>query len=269
MVGKTDPAREIADICRRLAKASDAAGDVFIAKEIGVAPWSRDFFEVIFSILDRIELVKKEIECVDLDDDNRNEAIAHLEKLAEAFSKRCMNNAWNSSNHGYSIVSGKDATAISFLSAMIRPRNCYPKLSDDEIKEIVGAVASLIEWLEKQQLSEQDFIREALIEGLRTVRRRLVRLGWLGWGYSISSLRDVIGAYLALERGNIGKDNPSAEAILKKTGVLLEKIGHLIGVAKDAKEKGQFILELYGLWALAKDTGVVALLTSSGVNPAP
>ena len=84
---------------------------------------------------------------------------------------------------------------IKTLSYQIRQKVSYPKLDEDDRKELLAVVSELIEWLKEHQLKEQDFIRQAIVEGLEQFRFRLERFEWLGWGYTLGSLRDVVAAY--------------------------------------------------------------------------
>ncbi|ESY64767.1 MULTISPECIES: hypothetical protein [Mesorhizobium] len=264
MATKTDPAREIADICKRLAKPSEQPGDRHLAAIFGVNQWSRDFYEIVFSISDRLELLSKIVAELDLDEDQRIEISEHIAKVNSAFGRGSLLNAWNSQGTGASILRGPHAAAISVLSGQVRARISYPKLDDAEAKEIIELIDTLLSWLYDIQLGEQDFIRQALIDGLQRCRTRMDRLNWLGWGYTVESLREVIGAYLALERGfPEPQDNTSAAAILKKTWTVLKVISDKIGMAGDVRDKGQFLIEMYGWCAVARDSGIAGLIASA------
>ncbi|UCI32538.1 hypothetical protein [Mesorhizobium sp. B4-1-4] len=262
MVSKTDPAREIADICRKLGGSSDQPGDKHIATTIGVEQWSRDFYEVIFSIAERLELLLRVLDELELDEDQREEIRGHIKSIKSAFSRNALITAWNVKGGGLAILKGPHAAAINALSGQVRTKIWYPKLDEAEAKEIVGLVDSLLTWLQDIQLNEQDFLRQALMEGLQRCRTRLDRLQWLGWGYTVESLRDVIGAYMALERGfpDATQTNPPAAAVVKKTLDTLKAISDKVGVARDVTDNGRFLIEIYGWAALAKQAGIAGLI---------
>ncbi|MGX7875058.1 hypothetical protein ACVDG5_022080 [Mesorhizobium sp. ORM6] len=265
MVQKTDPAREIVDICKLLGGSSDQPGDKHIASVIGVEQWSRDFYEVIFSITERLELLLRVLVELEMDEDQREEIRGHINSIKGAFSRNALVQQWNIKSGGLSILKGPHTAAINAISPQVRAKIWYPKLDDAEAKEIVGLIDSLLTWLQDIQLSEQDFLRQALMEGLQRCRTRLDRLKWLGWGYTVESLRDVIGAYMALERGfpDAAQTNPPAAAVMKKTLDTLKSISEKVGLARDVTDNGRFLIEIYGWAALAKQSGIAGLIASA------
>ncbi len=146
---------------------------------------------------------------------------------------------------------------------MIRPHQSYPKLDDAERDDLLAAVDQLLHWLNEHQLAEQDFIRQALIDGLTRFRFRLARIQWIGWGYTLESLREVIGAYFALERGTpIDGSATSAQAALKLVRDLVATVYEKTKFAKDVIETGEFMLKAYGATTLVGNAipHVVAML---------
>lgn len=262
MVGTTDPAREIVDICRQLGRPGDKRGDDYIAAKFGVDPWSRDFFEIVFSIVERLDHLRDIAADLEFDDDQLSEIKHHIEGVKSAFGRQSLASPWNNGGMGASLLSGSHVAAINVLSGPVRRKVSYPKLEKDEVDEIVGLIDALLSWLEDEQLSEKDFIRQGLIEGLKGMRIRLSRLEWLGWSYTVQSLRDVITAYMALEREFPDPQaNPLAAAIEKKTLDLLEKVWVKTGQASEVRDRLGLIVEIYGAWAIARDTGISGLLT--------
>ncbi|MBI1402710.1 MAG: hypothetical protein GC147_05815 [Porphyrobacter sp.] len=144
----------------------------------------------------------------------------------------------------------------------------YPEISDEEREEILSEVAQLREWLEQHQVADQDFLRQAMIDGLRQFEFRLSRVRWFGYGYALNSLKDVIGAYFALERGYLDDGSmPIIGATLQKVGEGLKSIYQKAGFAKDAVERTDFIIRAYGaasIYMNAHSGGVTGLLTFSG-----
>ena len=132
------------------------------------------------------------------------------------------------------------------LSVTIRNDYHLVKLSDEEIADLVGEIDDLTAWLREQQVRDLDFIRQTLIDGLTQVRFRLERIGWLGIGYVLASLKEVIGAYMALERGTVDVNaEPVSAAILQKTSGLLTKIYEKIQTVKSVSESADFLLKAY------------------------
>jgi hypothetical protein len=261
LVGLTDPARELFDLCQRLSEQSNRTGDDFLAAKFGVEGWSAAFFEINFAILERVEELKVMIADLPLDDDIRDQNVSQLNVLASAFGPNGHRNQWTHSISNY--LTPATLGPLSLLSGMIRPYRSYPKLDDAERDDLLATVDQLLEWLKEHQLAEQDFVRQALIDGVTRFRFRLARIQWIGWGYTLDSLREVIGAYFALEHGTPtdGSDT-SAQATLKLVGDFVAAVYEKTKFAKEVVETGDFMLKAYGATTLVGKAipHVVALL---------
>jgi hypothetical protein len=219
-------------------------GDQYLAMNFDVPEWSSDFYRIVFNIVDRADLVAKIIETLDLDQDIQHEAIASLQQIKAAFSHASLANPWSNPGTGCSLLGAEHSRLIKMLSAQVHQKVSYPKLSAEEVSAILDDVAELLSWLREHQINECDFIRQALVDGLEQLHFRLKRIGWLGWGYTVASLRDVIGAYMALERGLPRNGNaPDGEAVLKKVGASLKRIYEKTKGVKDLYETGDFLLK--------------------------
>ena len=262
MTTLTDPARELADVCANLAPQSEERGDNYLAKHFGVPAWSREFYQILFCITDRADFLISVVADLDLDDDFKADAVSHIAGVKEAFSINGMSNAWK--NFGAPRVGSQNAQPIKMLSALVRQKIAYPKLSDEELDELVAEVDTLAGWLTDHQIKEQDFIRQAILDGLSHFRFRLARLRWVGWGYTLESLRDVIGAYMALERGiQEASVDPVAKALLKKVGAFVKEFYEKTKFARDVTETGDFMLRAYGAVSLIAHGSHIAGLISS------
>lgn len=263
----TDPARELAELCERLSSADGNRGDHFLASKFDVPAWSFEFYQIIFCIVQRIEMLEGIINDLDTDEDIKSDAIAHLGKIKSGFDYNCLATAWNQRGHMY--ISRENFQAIKMLSSLVRERVSYPKLTAEETDEVLALVDNLISWLLEHQIKDNDFIRQALIDGLRQFKFRLEHLKWLGWGYTISSLRDVIGAYLALERG-VGDpaQHPDASAVLLKTNSFLKEVYDRTKTAKDIYGVGDFLVKMYVYGSLAYHSKSIAgfITAASGVK---
>ncbi|SDO74429.1 hypothetical protein SAMN05192530_11235 [Aureimonas jatrophae] len=135
-----------------------------------------------------------------------------------------------------------------------------------EREELIGQVTELMDWLHEHQLVENDFIRQALIEGLGHLLFRLERFRWLGGGYTLASLREVIAAYMLLERQGLdAARNPDAAAVLSKVATLIEAVYGKLEKTKTAYETGDWLLKAYGAASLAQTAvpAIEGLLTAS------
>jgi len=258
----TDPARELSDLVRGLNINTDALFAEGLSELFGVEAWSSEFYQIIFAISHRVDELASITDTLRLDDDQRQEAKEGLRTIQMAFRPEGLLNVFNHSQRMY--LSPEQIKPLSLLSAVIRPIRSYPKLDENEKADILAMVSDLLGWLEDRQLSEQDFIRQSLVEGLKQLKFRLERITWLGWGYTLQSLRDVIAAYFALERGfPRANENTSAHAMMKMLGDFVRDFFRKAGFAKDTIETGDFMLKFYGTvqLALAGQTTIAGLLS--------
>lgn len=261
----TDPARELVEMLEMLqAPDSSSTGAEYLANKFGVKAWSQDFHKIIAAIMDRLAQLSEIVSDLTLDDDFRSEMLAHINDIAVAFGPGAFQNAWRS--YGIDRLSRQNLQPLKGLSGQVRQKIAYRKLSDGEIDELLTSVAELISWLKEHQIVEQDFIRQALIEGLEGLQFRLKRLKWVGWGYALEGLRDVIAAYMLLERQELKvNENPDAEAALRKVGALIKDVYGKLQTVKTVAETGDWILKAYGAATLVlQGTATIkGLLTAS------
>lgn len=263
MATLTDPARELTELCARLYVGVSTRGDQFLAEAFGVEAWSQEFLQILSTIVERIDFLIRLVDDLDLDEDLKKDAVTHIAAMKGAFGLNGLMNTWNTT--GTRALGPENAQPVKMLSSTIRQKVAYPKLSLDEMKDVLAEVDQLAAWLSEHQTKEHDFIRQAILDGLGQFRFRLERVGWFGWGYTLDSLRDVIGAYMALEHGlpPNGTD-PVAEAIMKKTAAFVKNFYEKTQVLKGVVETGDFMLRAYGAASLLAQGGSVAgLLTAS------
>lgn len=246
----TDPARELVELCRSLTRGkTDTTGDEYLARAFGVAPWSVEFFQIVFAILDRIQTLREIVAQSDISEHLQKKMSSHLDAVSGAFGRSSLLNLWHSAVQGS--LSEVILGPLEMLSAVISKTHPVPNLTAEEILELSNTVEELLSWLGDHQLKDQDFIRQALIDGLVQFQFRLTKLKFVGLGYTLESLRDVIGAYMALERGSPDLNAaPDAGAVLSKVRAAVSKIYDKIKQFKEAKETADFVLEIYGAAAL-------------------
>jgi hypothetical protein len=259
----TDPARELADLCTALSGHSDAAGDDYLASKFQVKAWSSEFYQIVACIVERGDYLIKIVNALDMDEDVKDDAIVHITMVQAAFAKGALLNSWSAQGCGASLLSGSNIQPIKMLSPTVRNIVSYPKPSAEDIQAILEDTAEFKDWLEQHQVAEQDFIRQIMLDGLSQFRFRLSKIQWLGWGYTFSSLREIIAAYKILETTlEIPLINPDAEAVLKKGISFFVKVFSKVGVAKETVERADFLLKMYGTFSLVQQGASVAgLLT--------
>lgn len=258
----TDPARELADACEKLASQENQNGAAFLAAAFGVPAWSRDFYEIILAFQERIEYLSQVLQSIPLDEDSKSQAINRLSLMLNAFTNNSFQAAW--AGHGAHHLGQQNSFPIRMLSSEVRRLVKYPKLSVEQISEILEDTAQLLGWLEEHQLSESDFIRQAIIDGVKKFQFRLSKIGWLGYGYTIESLKEVITAYVMIERGFPNANvNPDAAVVMKKLSDYCKVVFKKVGLVKEVTEQGDFFLRVYGAASVVKDFPAIAGLLAS------
>lgn len=260
----TDPASELARLLDSLNGNTGVSGSRYLAQNFNVEEESFEFYQIIFSIIKRIEDLKILIRNLEGFEHLQQDMENHLNALKNGFTASSLQNQWDRWGTGH--INPTNIQPIKVASAFIRTYISYPNLNDEEREEVIGIAEEMLQWLRSHQIEDNDFIRQAIIDGLEAFVFRMQRLKWLGWGYSVESLRSVVTAYFALERGFVDDASmPSTEATLKKLYAGLAKVFEAVGVAKEFVECSNFILKAYGALTLSiqAKSGVVALISAN------
>ncbi|PZO67844.1 MAG: hypothetical protein DI498_02380 [Paracoccus denitrificans] len=262
----TDPAREFVELLVEL-RSGDAQlnGADFLASHFQVKAWSQEYFRVLGALMDRLAELKSIVKGLNIDDDYRENFIANIESIEQIFTPSAFQNQWG--HFGSDLLSEEHVGPLRGLSPIIRQTISYQKLSDAELEELLVSIIELTSLLSDLQSEDALFLRQALIEGLNKLRFRLERLKWLGHGYTLEALKEVIGAYIALERQfEHTAENPDAEAVLRGAKAFIRTAYQKVSGLKDVVETGDFILRAYGLLSIAK---VGATFAAPLLLPAP
>ena len=259
----TDPARELVETLALLSEEPNEKIVSRLTSRANVEPWSSSLFSIIFEIIDRSDLVISEVKKLPLDQDVMEDAIRSLKAIRAVFANPKVLD--QDINQLRMTVSGANSTVLKMLSSQIRENVSYHKLTKEEREEILQDVNDLFGWLIDLQSDEKSFIRQALIDGLARFIFRLERLEWVGSGYVLEGLRDVIQAYLALEGANIVDDGGDElqKAILSKCKATVVRTLSVLDIVKEQTDRADWALRAYGAVSALADgsTTVTALLS--------
>ena len=243
---QTDPAKELVDTLTELTDHGAQKFSGILVRDAEVEVWSKEFFLIIFEILNRIDFIISEVRLLPLDDDLKEDALESIDAIRAVFRGEHL--LKYTSQDIANTVSGANLTVLKMLSPQIRQKISYKALNREEIKELVSDVRQLLNWLHEVQSEEYDFLRQAMIEGLEAFVFRLERLKWFGRGVTLESLKEVLLAYVALE-GLITRDTNGDElqkAILAKCGATLQRTLKVFDIAKETTDKAGWALQAYG-----------------------
>lgn len=240
MATTTDPANELAGICKRLSSADKSAGSSALGNLFGFDGYSTEYYRIIASIMRRADQVEEVLANSHLDPDHKDLARGTLADFKSMFSATYLNQAWSA---GGSAKAASLYQAITFLSGTVRNYVKYPALSEDEAKEIIDEIHEYLGYLNSRTNDELPFIKRSIEESLYELIFRLNNLGWLGADYTLSAIRDVNEAYRLMERG--GYPNNGEEPVYTKLGAILGGINEKLSTAREWKENAAMILEGY------------------------
>lgn len=252
----TDPARELGEIAHRLTVGSSHTGAALLAEQFGVPNWSTELMRIIASIMERADLVARIVRQSDMDEDHKNSALEHLAGFKGGFTGASLNNHWNNAGHGLTIMKDHGGP-IQFLSQTVRPYVKYPKLTEEEVAELIEAIDIYLSEITKSD-EGPDFVRQAIVDGLTSFRFQLEKLGWMGAGYALASFREVVAVYEMSHRHLSSEHDLDAEAVLKGFGAILTSFKTKVEKAKAWKDTAETVWSLYGL---ASRAAVPLLLT--------
>lgn len=262
----SDPARDFTDLCLGLRQGdAGATGAEYLAVCFGVKSWSTNFMLILASIHQRIEALRLMFEQTDLDADIKGTAQACLEAIRMTFSATGLMNNWQYSQANY--LNDASLTPVRMMSGYVRVEHGYFVPTGEEVAELKQDIEALLGWLRDIAITDTDFIRNALIEGLEGFLFRIERVGFFGWPDSFESLKAVITAYMALERGMPDPNvSPPYEAMVKKTSDFLRRTFERVKFAKEISETSDWLLRGYGaLQAIGHlQPSVAGLLTHVG-----
>jgi len=243
MATVTDPARELADIAERLSAGSSQRGEQFLAMHFGVQLWSTDFVKIIACILERADLVARIVAASNLDEDDREKAVAHLQGFKSGFTGNALRSAWHESGNGLTAM--KDhGSAIRFLSATVRSVERYPRLTEDEVTELVMAIDTYLAEIRRGDESPA-FVRQAIIDGLTVFKFQLEKIGWMGSGYTLAAFRQILSIYKMSESQLQSDGNPDAEAFLKGLLNVIVKFKGKVDAAKGWSDSAEAVFKAY------------------------
>lgn len=242
MASMTDPARELGEIAKRLTKSANSKGAQFLADSFGVPAWSTEFYKIIACILDRADLVATVVQGSSMDEDHKQDAVAHLDGFKSAFAAGALVNSWNTSGHGLTLMKSH-GDPIQFMAATVRPVVQYPRLSDDEIAELL----TLIDRYRVEVATASDappFVRQAILDGLNHFRFQLEHIGWLGAGYALSAFREVLRVYESLQREEM-PDAFDPQALLSGLTSIIKKFNDGVQSAKGWADTAETVWKVY------------------------
>ena len=239
----TDPARELAEIAERLTRSTKAVGEKFLADQFGVSAWSTDFVKIITCILERADLVTEIVRTSDMDDDHKANALNDLRQFKTGFTGNSLRQPWNNAGNGLTAM--KDhGRPIQYLSTIVRQKVCYPKLTDDEVSELLGLIDAYVEELGANG-DAPEFVKQAILDGLAMFRFQLDRVGWMGSGYALAAFREVMLACEFASRQFRDADEFDGEAALRGLRTIVSKFREKVDAARGWTESAEAVWKWY------------------------
>lgn len=262
MASMTDPARELGEIAKRLSKGNDAKGAQFLANRFGVAPWSTSFYKIIACILERAEQVATIVQRSEMDEDHIRDAIEHLEGFQSAFAGSALTQNWNTAGNGATLMRDH-GQPIQFMAPTVRKFVAYPRLSDEEITELLALIDRYRDEVAKAS-DAPPFVRQAILDGLDKFRFQLENIGWMGAGYALSAFRQLFEVYDAVQNQDL-PDAFDAQAFLGGFKSILMTFKKAVDAAQSWADTGGSVVKAYQLASSAYPI----FLTAQHLLPGP
>lgn len=222
---------------------STQPGERLLAEQFGVEPWSTEFVKIIACIFERADLVGKIVLESQLEVGTKIEAVENLREFKLGFASNSLAKSWNSHRNGLNRMK-ENGKNLGFLQDTVRRRVCYPKLSSEEIEEIIGLIDSYLSELAESEISPP-FVRQAIVDGLHAFRFQLQYIGWMGAGYTLTAFRELIFLYEAANRRFENDGNPDAEAALRGLMGIIKAVKERIDTVRGYNEAASYMLGLY------------------------
>lgn len=257
MAELTDPASELAEIADLLVKSSGERGAEHLAAKFAVDPWSTSFMRILLCIHERVDLVVDVIRHSRLDQRTKEHAAADLSIFKSAFTGDVLTASWNTAPNGGSERCRVGRT-FAFLQDTVRTQVNYPKLSPEEVDELLGLIDRYLDVLSTAH--ELPFVRQSIRDGLLAYRFQLVHLKWTGAGYALSSFQTIMRVYQESVTLTDAPDNWTSGAIMRG---LANIIGSTMDKLKTAKEYTETSVWAYGAASLLLDAPSVLKLAST------
>jgi hypothetical protein len=234
MASVTDPARELAEIAAKFDVGSSLRADQVITSSTGFQAWSTQFHQLVASIHERADLVGRMLPRSGLDPDLVDDALRDITEFKRGFQPSAIGQASNHSGSTAAIMR-MQGRPMQYLSIAVRQFESYPRYTQEEAIELVALIDEYLEHLSVHGDSLA-FVLSAIREGLAALRFRLANVTWVGSGYALQSLRDVMFIHREAAADEHVMSNPDAEAFVRGFGVVIGRVLQVVKSAKDYSE---------------------------------
>lgn len=265
MATLTDPACELGELATKLAVGSGDKGAQFLATQFGVEPWSTEFMRIVACIMERADLVARTVSASSYDQNIKENALQHITKFKEGFGGPSLLNAWNTAGRGITAMESH-GKPIQFLSQVVRPVVQYPRLTENEVSELLGLIDTYLQALDDND-DAPAFVRQSIKDGLTVFRFQLENLGWMGSGYALAAFREVVVVYEMSKQKAATLDDPDVGELLTGLLSILRSFKTKVDEAAGWTETAKNVWAAYGIVTGVATplilTGQVPLLTGS------
>ncbi len=240
----TDPILELTETLRTLRFSTNERGHDALSMKFGVDAGSSEFAFIIFAIIRRIEFVSSLIrEMTVVDQIVRTRQLACRSNLKRAFHPSTIASNWKSEGGGPAMLAEEYINGVEALQPHARRLHPIPRLSEQEVAELLLEVAEFRQRLENIERGENDPIRRSLIDGIIGFELSLKHFRWLGWENSVQQFKQFFVAYLIETHGLDPSSAAKAqeEAVLDTARSFIKRFWEFIKRTKENKETFEFL----------------------------
>lgn len=244
MASITDPATELSSLASNLLVATSHKGAQFLAEKFGVGQWSTEFFKIVSCILARADVIADIVNKSDLDDINKTTFNKDIDVFKSCFSGGVLVNPWNSG--GGLAAMTEQGTRLGLIQGTVRPIVNYPRLTEDEITELLELIDAYLTELDLNTDGPQ-FVRQAIRDGLLSFRFQLKHVGWMGSGYLLKEFRSLVEIYKQASDYYGQIDNFDPGAVLKGMWAVIERFRGVVETVKPYTDAGSYLWAGYSV----------------------
>lgn len=244
----TDPASELAVVCQILSADYQHSAADFLALTFETTAYSREFFKVLFVIMEKIDELINIVDEIPIDISFIVTAKSMINEIALPLNPAGLQSSWNSGRS--TRISAQKHFSLGMLSGYVKEKIRYPKLSEQESNELSIILDDLKSAIAQTDLNEVDFVRDAAINYIEESKFIVKRLHFFGWRYGIYSLKELVLLYFAVENmTKMPECSPQVIAFHQRLGAGLERLNQGFKVGRDWKDNFGILAISYGAGA--------------------
>jgi hypothetical protein len=269
MPDRTDLSQELHHLCAKLIHVGNVneSTDAVLANVFNVEPWSSEFFEIVFIVTDKIELLIKILSSEyyekKLNALSRPKYINNLNLIKSMFDKNGIYSNWNSII--VNILTENTIDSVLAVSDSLNDSDKIFKLTHSEIFSLISMSDKIKSQLLKMENSKNKFFVDSIMVGLEKFLFRLDRIGYLGIVSTLESFSELLKQIIILENicTNSSENLIFDRNVIEKISTTFKGMAQLLIKGKEVGETVIFYSMVISFLASLNSNGNVEKLDNS------